>query len=113
LGLTAGKDSAETTTGELGVRWNMQRGKVTIGSDVALRHRFGERSPSFIAAFDGLQSATFDVAGSPLSVNDVRFGLQGTYRLTPSAQLFGNVSAQWDNANGHNTSGTAGIRVGF
>lgn len=113
LGLTASKDVANTTTGELGLRWDTELGNANIGADVALRHRFGNRSPSFTAAFDGLQEATFDVAGTPLSTNDLRVGLQGSYRLTTATRLFGNVSALWDNASGHNVTGTVGVRVGF
>ena len=113
LGLAAGSNTARITTGELGLRWNTELARGSIGTDLALRHRFGDRTPSFVAAFDGLQSAAFDVAGTPLSTNDVRVGLMGTYRLTPAAQLFGNVSALWDNANGHNVTGTVGLRVGF
>lgn len=113
LGLAAGRDTARTTTGELGLRWNTELAKGTLGADLAVRHRFGDRNPSFVAAFDGLQSATFAVAGTPLSTNDMRAGLQGTYRLTPAALLFGNISALWDNANGRNVTGTLGLRVGF
>lgn len=113
LGFTAGKDTIRSTLGEVGLRWNTALAKATLGADLALRHRFGDRNPAFTAAFDGLQTAAFDVTGTPLSTNDVRIGLHGTYQLSDTASLFGDVSAQWDNANGRNVTGTLGVRVGF
>ena len=113
LGMVANGHTARTTTGELGLRWTAELAKASFGTDLAVRHRFGERNPGFTAAFDGLQDASFHVTGTPLSTNAVRVGLYGTYRLTNAAQLFGNVSALWDDANGHNVTGTVGLRVGF
>jgi len=113
LGLTGEKTTHRTTTGEIGLRWRTAWSRGHVGAGAAFRHRFGDRSPSFLAAFDGLSDATFSVEGTPLSTNDGRVSLNGTYELTPSAYLFGDVSALWDNARGRNVTGTAGLRIGF
>lgn len=113
LGLLAGSSSFGVTLGEAGLRYGHRFNALYLGANLSVAHVLSGDDEDFVAAFDGLQDVTFNVAGQPIPQTSTNVGIHGAYRVNGNVDIFADVNGQWASGGSDQVTGTLGLRVGF
>ena len=94
LGLTAGDDTVTANFADVGLRQQWSSKGWTLNGLVAYRNVFDGSNTDFNAAFTGLESAGFTVAGQPLSRESFRAMFGVGYSLNRNVLIYSNVTGE-------------------